>query len=63
MFALNKLPMWNRLLHQFNIESFKKVTCNGFFISIYAIDNNFDETKTLKFLKKIGLMKLKELRT
>jgi hypothetical protein len=59
MFALNKLPMWNR--PEFNIESFKKVTCNGFFISIYAIDNNFDETKTLKFLKKIGITEIERI--
>ena len=47
--------MWNR--PEFNIESFKKVTCNGFYFDICHY-NNFDETKTLKFLKKIGITEI-----
>ncbi len=52
MFHLNRLPM---LFHPlFNSEHFKKVTDNGFFVSIEAHDKRFDETRTRSFLESIG---------
>ena len=53
MFGLNKLPTWYRPI--FNNESIKRATCSGFFLSISSNDKNFDEEKTLDFLKKNGL--------
>ncbi len=52
MFGLNQLPTFNRPI--FNNESIKKATCSGFFLSISATDNNFDEVKTLEFLNRSG---------
>jgi len=52
MFALNKLPTFYRLV--FNHNSFKKVTDNGFFISIEASDEKYSDDKTQLFLQTIG---------
>ena len=52
MFGLNKLPTWHQPI--FNNDSIKRATCSGFFLSISANDKNFDEEKTLQFLKKSG---------
>ncbi|RAP23502.1 DUF3341 domain-containing protein [Candidatus Marinamargulisbacteria bacterium SCGC AG-343-K17] len=52
MFGLNKLPTWNKPI--FNNESIKRATCSGFFLSISSKDKNFDEEKTMQFLKKSG---------
>jgi hypothetical protein len=52
MIALNKLPRFHHPV--FASESFKKVTDNGFFISIESTDEKFDLEKTRSFLKSIG---------
>jgi hypothetical protein len=52
MFAINKLPTWNQPI--FNLDSIKKATCSGFFLSISSEDKNFDEIKTKSFLNKQG---------
>jgi hypothetical protein len=52
MFHLNRIPM---LFHpMFNCEQFKKVTDDGFFVSIEARDSKFDEQRTRAFLESIG---------
>jgi hypothetical protein len=52
MFHLNKLPM---LFHPlFNSDHFKKVTDDGFFVSIESRDKKFDEQQTRSFLESIG---------
>lgn len=53
MFALNGLPQWNK--PEFNVDGFKDATCSGFFLAIFSDDKNFDEKKTLAFLKKNGV--------
>lgn len=54
MIILNKLP---RLHHPlFGSEQFKKVTDNGFFVSIEAEDPKFNQAETVEFLKSIGAL-------
>ena len=52
MFHINKLPMLHHPL--FNSEQFKKVTDDGFFVSVEATDRLFDEAKTRAFLEALG---------
>jgi hypothetical protein len=52
MFHINKLPTLHHPL--FNSEQFKKVTDDGFFVSIEAADGLFDEAKTRAFLEALG---------
>jgi hypothetical protein len=52
MLALNKLPMHYHPL--FNSARFERVSDDKFFISIEAVDPQFDPEKTTAFLKKIG---------
>lgn len=52
MMALNKLPRLNHPV--FASESFKKVTDDGFFVSIESADEKFDLEKTQSFLRSIG---------
>ena len=58
MFGLNKLPTWYKPI--FNNESIKKATCSGF-LSISSKDKNFDEEKTMNFLKKSGGNNMKRI--
>lgn len=52
MFALNKLPQpYHPVFHK---KSFKKVTCDGFFLTIEATDFKFHVDKTKVFLESIG---------
>ena len=52
MLAMNMLPRFNHPL--FESEQFKKVTDDGFFVSIDAKDSQFHTSKTKKFLESIG---------
>lgn len=52
MMALNRLPRLNHPL--FSWERFKKVTDNGFFLSIESTDRKFDAELTRAFLSSIG---------
>lgn len=52
MLGLNKLPRYHHPL--FYSDKFKKVTDDGFFVSIDANDSLFDKKETSKFLKSIG---------
>ncbi len=59
MLALNKLPRYNHPL--FNSENFKKVTDNGFFVSIEMDDNNIDITAIEELLSGIGGKNIEKL--
>lgn len=52
MLALNKLPRFHHPV--FYSDRFAKVTDDGFFVSIEADDQAFDQEKTVDFLRKIG---------
>lgn len=52
MLVLNGLPRWYHAL--FKSQNFKKVTDNGFFISIEAKDPKFNVDETKRFLESIG---------
>ena len=52
MFALNKLPQFYHPV--FRSQNFSKVTEDGFFLGIDAVDKKFDETTTQEFITKIG---------
>jgi hypothetical protein len=52
MFLLNLLPRLNHPV--FNWDLFKKVTSDGFFMVIEAIDPKFDDAETAKFLQELG---------
>lgn len=52
MLAMARLPMPFHGL--FYSERFKKVTDNGFFVSIEATDQKFSDTATKSFLESIG---------
>ena len=52
MFHFNRLPQLNHPV--FYSDNFKKVTDDGFFISIESHDPNFGEDTTRKFLETIG---------
>ena len=52
MLGLNKLPRYHHPL--FYSDNFKKVTDDGFFVSIDASDSLFDKKKTVTLLKSIG---------
>ena len=59
MFFLNNMPRhYNKL---FNSERFKKVTDDGFFIAIEAVDDLFDEKKTTDFLRKVGAINIETI--
>lgn len=52
MFFINQLP---RLAHPvFSSDRFGKFGDDGFFISVESSDKNYDEQKTVEFLKSIG---------
>ena len=52
MMALNKLPRLNHPV--FSSELFKKVSDDGFFVTIESGDPEFDDEKTRAFLETIG---------
>ncbi|RMH73834.1 MAG: DUF3341 domain-containing protein [Gemmatimonadetes bacterium] len=52
MMALNGLPRWHHPL--FESEQFKKVTDDGFLVSIEATDRKFNVEQTSAFLELIG---------
>jgi len=52
MLGLNKLPRYHHPL--FYSDNFKKVTDDGFFVSIDAVDKIFDKKETKALLKSIG---------
>lgn len=52
MLGMNMLPRFNHPV--FESERFKKVTDDGFFVSIEAKDSRFHATKTKEFLESIG---------
>lgn len=52
MLALNKLPQFYHPL--FRSEMFQKVTNDKFFIAIEKEDPQFNEVKTVEFLKELG---------
>ena len=52
MFILNRLP---QLYHPlFKSERFLKATSHGFFISVEASDDLFNQDKTIEFLNNLG---------
>ena len=60
MLALNKLP---KLFHPlFVSERFKKVTDDGFFITIEASDSSFNREKTASFLKSANAINVEEIK-
>ena len=59
MFHLNKIPTFNHPL--FNSEYFKKVTDDGFFISIEYIDPLFNIKDTKVFLESLGAVHIEEV--
>ncbi|MGB8355456.1 MAG: DUF3341 domain-containing protein [Chthoniobacteraceae bacterium] len=52
LMAFTMLPKWYHPI--FNWDRFAKVTDNGFFLVIEAIDPQFSETKTRALLEEIG---------
>jgi len=52
MFHFNRLPRLNHPV--FTSEHFKKVSTDGFFVSIEATDSKFDARETSAFLQTIG---------
>lgn len=52
MLGLNKLPRYHHYI--FYSNKFKKVTDDGFFVSVGANDKMFDKKDTTDFLKAIG---------
>ncbi len=52
MLALNKLPRFNHPL--FNSDNFKKVTDNGFFVSIEFAEGDSNVDEAANFLSSIG---------
>lgn len=54
MLALNKLPQLYHTL--FNSKQFERVTDDGFFVSIEADADDFDEYETKTFLESLGGM-------
>lgn len=52
MLIINKLPMFHHPV--FHSEQFGRVSDDAFFVSIEANDPEFDEEKTVSFLKSIG---------
>lgn len=52
MLFINGLPRWNHPL--FEVEAFKKVTDDQFFIVVEASDPNFDEANTRALLEGSG---------
>lgn len=52
MLALNKLPMWYHPV--FDHSTFESVTSDSFFVSIEALDPQFDVEKTKGFLERLG---------
>ena len=52
MFVLNKLPRYYRPV--FKHEAFKRVTDDGFFISVASCDEKYLEEETKQFLQEIG---------
>lgn len=51
MLALTKLRFHHPVFHS---DRFKKVTDDGFFVSVMVEDKMFDEGKTVKFMEEIG---------
>lgn len=60
MFHFNRLPRLNHPV--FTSERFKKVSSDGFFISIEAPDEKFDPARTPEFLQSIGATHVELLR-
>ena len=50
--VLNKLPRFSHAT--FGVQAFKRVTCDGFFISVDASDEKFDESGTRALLESVG---------
>ena len=61
MLGMNMLPRFNHPV--FESERFKKVTDDGFFVSIEAKDSQFHSTKTKEFLESIGGKNVEILRS
>ena len=59
MFHLNKIPTFHHPL--FNSESFKKVTDDGFFVTIELSDPLFDLEETKNTLLSLGAVKIEEV--
>ena len=56
MLALNGLPRpYNPLFYS---DRFERVTDDGFFISIAATDENFDERETADMLRELGALNI-----
>lgn len=51
LFALNKLPTFYHAI--FKHKTFYKASSDGFFISVDSADTQFDEEKTVAFLKEL----------
>ena len=60
MFHFNRLPRWHHPV--FASDYFKKASDDGFFVSIEAPDEKFDEVQTIEFLKSIGATHVELLR-
>ena len=58
--GMTKLPRLNHPL--FSSEAFEKVTDGGFFISVEADDDKFDEYETTRFLESIGATEVEIVR-
>ena len=61
MLGMNMLPRFNHPL--FESERFRKVTDDGFFVSIEAKDSQFDSGRTKEFLESIGGKNVETLRS
>lgn len=61
MLVLNRFPRWHHPL--FESEQFKRVSDDGFFVSIEAKDPKFDQVATVEFLKSIGARNVEVVRS
>lgn len=59
MLGLNRLPEWYHSL--FNSERFRRVTTDGFFLSIEARDAAFDRKATAELLDSLGAVHVEEV--
>ena len=60
MLFLNRLPRWHHPV--FNVERFKSVTHDKFFICIEATDPKFNDAETRKLLADAGSKHIEEVR-
>lgn len=52
MFAVNKMPQWHHTL--FNSKQFEQFSDGGFFVSLEASDEKYNEDEVIKFMESIG---------